>query len=279
MKTTMPTVQSDVAALGREVELLARILKVAQFQHRRAIYYQRLRASHVKLNAAVRCCAASSLASTGGAAAACKALEAALHCIPASHAYLRHSFLQTYFMPLALTCLALLSRCALLAVNIHTALQKENGLQSARGNERPVLLSLARPAITSSELLSGVFAPARATPTQQVDCLPSSQALEELEEAEVLPTEPSAGAHPIVQDDDGEDMGEPMIDEQPIPEAPKIELEPEYLPKRRNAPLPKAFRGTERLLARGSLLHEHIARVRAASRVRAKRNHRESSIR
>ena len=136
--TRLTLCKGDVTSLTAECELLGRILRVSQLQHGRAIYYQRLQGAQKRFLAAIGSCADSAVTRTDGPLAACKAVERALEAIPSAWAKLQHLLAQTYFMPFALACIALLSRVATLLASIHRALDTDPTSEI----ELPLLLTL-----------------------------------------------------------------------------------------------------------------------------------------
>ena len=112
----------DATALTAELELLDRILRVSQLQHGRALYYHRLRGARKQLAAALSRCAETPLAAKDGPKAACAAITCALDAIPPAWSKLRQILAQTYFMPFALSCMAILARSAKLLSHVHAIL-------------------------------------------------------------------------------------------------------------------------------------------------------------
>ena len=136
--------------LGRELELLARVVSASRQQHHRAGYYQRLRGAQKRLCEAHTCCGPLALSSTQGPEAAIASIERALHALPAPWMRLRHLLAQTFFMPFSLTCLAVLSRSASLLAQLHTMLLprsaavKRGAAPTFAASLPPLLLALAR---------------------------------------------------------------------------------------------------------------------------------------
>jgi hypothetical protein len=114
------------AELGKELELLKRVVGVSRQQHRRGIYYQRLRGATNRILAAHARCSPTAIVSPGGGLHGLAAIEDALNAVPAAWTPLRQLLVQTYFMPFALTCLALLSRSATVLAKLHAKLLVEN---------------------------------------------------------------------------------------------------------------------------------------------------------
>lgn len=105
------------SALAGELYICDRIVRVSQVQHRRTLYFHRLRDVQKRLRASLLAAARPS------SEVALKVIERALGSIDSAWLSFRHLLAQTYFMPLAITSLALLARAASLLVQLHSGLR------------------------------------------------------------------------------------------------------------------------------------------------------------
>ena len=250
-----------VDALVAEHTLLARILRVSRLQHGRAPYYHRLNGAYKRLSAVLTCCAAGTLAMNGSAAPAHAAIERALDAIPAPWIKLRHLLAQTYFMPLALACMSLLSRAASLLAKLHVSL----GLRTGTLASPPLLLALARPDHKTAEgILGNLFASsagsAADTVTQPrppqphvVDAAPQ----EDDDLGEPLDDESAVDLDSLIYVDPrpaevAPSMAHTAVDQPPMVE-PETMLQPEERRRRRPHRRPSGHRRVRDLLALGTL--------------------------
>ena len=129
------------SSLSDALRLCERIVRVSQLQHHRALYFKRLRDVEKRLRASIVALAGGDDQST------LEALEAALRSVDPAWLAFRHLLAQTYFMPLALVCVALLSRCATLLAEAHASVSRRCAGSERRRPQRnpPRLLALAPP--------------------------------------------------------------------------------------------------------------------------------------
>ena len=128
--------------LGRELDLLLRVVDASRLQHRRALYFHRLCEAQKRMTHAHKQCGALQIHSpAAGVKPALAAIERALDALPDPLTKFRNLLAQTYFMPLALTCLAILSRSALLLARLHAILLASQGsIERTAATPMPVAL-------------------------------------------------------------------------------------------------------------------------------------------
>ena len=204
-----------LTSLGAEQALLLRILRVSQLQHGHGIYYHRLRDAHKRLRAATERCAPDALEVAGGHATARAAIERALDAIPSPWLKLRHLLAQTYFMPLALSCLSLLSRAATLLATVHTAL---GGADGAATRRLPKLLRLAQP--QPQDVLGRFFGDAAAPEGDVSIAQPAEQPPPDADEEPAAAMDADDDLGEIVRPDDA-DVSD-LFYTDPLPAAPAV---------------------------------------------------------